>query len=315
MNTDPFQDTTHEKELIYPQSKNNFYCWLSGALILAANKVRHTVQGYITPRTFPISDFDRAVEYDISVVTSWKHYLDRYTGTATGIEGMNILELGPGADLGIGLLLLAHGAGKYCALDINNLVESVPDEFYTALFKRIETEKISKTNLSDLKKELECTRNNENHRLNYICDKNFDLNRFKSDDIDLVFSQAAFEHFDNIPHTFSQLSTVVQQGCILIAEIDLSTHTRWIRDFDPLNIYRYSDWYYNLTRFRGSPNRVRPHQYKEILEDLGWKDVRVIPRRQTHNHYINGIKHHLAAQFKKPAEEVGMLSVILCATR
>ena len=45
----------------------------------------------------------------------------------------------------------------------------------------------------------------------------------------------------------------------LVAEIDLQTHTRWIRNVDPLNIYRYSGQLYGSFRFSdgdGAPARV-----------------------------------------------------------
>ena len=34
---------------------------------------------------------------------------------------------------------------------------------------------------------------------------------------------------------------------------------------------------YNLFSFRGIPNRVRPYQYKEAFERLGWTDISISP--------------------------------------
>ena len=308
-------DTTYKHELITPKCRGNFYCWFMGGLILMANKIRHAVQGYLTPRTFPVTDYARAINYDISVLNSWLHYLRDYTDSKVTLQDMNILELGPGADLGIGLLLLANGANRYCSLDVNNLVVSVPQDFYETLFSHIEQKNLATVDIATLRTELHLTHVGKNRNLNYVCDPEFNLMQFQKDEINLVFSQAAFEHFDNIPSTFSQLSRIVKSGGILIVEIDLSTHTRWIRDFDPLNIYRYSEPFYRALHFPGSPNRVRPHQYKQYLEDLGWKNVRVIPRRVTDENYVKGIKNHIASDFRKPADEIGMLSIILCATR
>jgi trans-aconitate methyltransferase len=152
-------------------------------------------------------------------------------------------------------------------------------------------------------------------KINYVCDRNFDLRRFKSERIDLVFSQAAFEHFDDIPETFAQLSDVVLPGGVLIAQIDLSTHTRWIRDRDPLNIYRYPDFYYDLFRFRGSPNRLRPNEYKGLLEKQGWKGVRIIPTHVLGNDHMASVQNRLASRFRSPASHMEQLSVMLCATR
>ena len=61
-------------------------------------------------------------------------------------------------------------------------------------------------------------------------------NFLKKDSIDFVFSQAAFEHFENIYQTFEQISVITKPGAIMIAVVDLKTHSRWIRDRDPNNI-------------------------------------------------------------------------------
>lgn len=308
-------DINCEKQVVNPAYRKNFFCWLVGGLILFANKGRHSVEGYLTPRTFPITDFTRGIDYDLDVIASWRHFLDEYMGEETSLKGKSILELGPGADLGIGLLLLAYGAEKYSSLDVNNLVATVPAEFYEQLFSRIEKAPFLHADIEELRVQLEFTVSGRNRRLNYVHDPEFDLMQFAKDDVDIIFSQAAFEHFDDVQETFLQLTKIVRPGAVLVAEIDLSTHTRWIRDFDPLNIYRYSDLYYRLMSFPGSPNRVRPHQYRRYLEELGWKDVRIVPKRVADSQYVARISNHIAKEFQNPRDEVGNLSVILCATR
>ena len=63
---------------------------------------------------------------------------------------------------------------------------------------------------------------------------------------------------------------------MIVAEVDLMTHSRWIREKDPLNIYRYPQWLYRLFYFRGQPNRVRPSRYREAFQRLGW-NVNITP--------------------------------------
>ena len=70
--------------------------------------------------------------------------------------------------------------------------------------------------------------------------KDFNIvSAFGESTIDMVFSQAAFEHFDDIESTILQLNKVCKSGATFVAEINLKTHSRWIRDKDPDNIYRY----------------------------------------------------------------------------
>ena len=164
-----------------------------------------------------------------------------------------------------------------------------------------------------LSTELGKTMEGNNDRLNYVVRDDFDIRVFSREGIDTVFSQAAFEHFDDVASTFEKLTATVRPGTVLIAEIDLNTHTRWIRDVDPLNIYRYSDFVYNLFRFAGSPNRVRPGEYAKLLEKLGWKDVEIKPLVRVDKDYIEAVLPRLSARFRSRIAEIEYLSVMVCA--
>ena len=193
------------------------------------------------------------------------------------LNGKRVLELGPGSDLGVGLYLLSKGAGEYNAVDVNNLVQTVPQTFYEELFTYLKSMNDEIDELL-LRGELDKTINGRNNKLNYVCRNDFNissaLDRRK---VDVVFSQAAFEHFDNIEETIESLSNVAVKGAIAIILIDLKTHSRWIRDKDPINIYRYPDWIYRSFHFRGIPNRVRPYQYKDAFKKHGWGNVKIEP--------------------------------------
>ena len=298
-----------------PSPKNLLYYW-TGLAVLVLNKIRHTLQGYTTPRTFPIEQIQRAIDYDFSVVDHWLEIYREYTGQSSDLKGKTILELGPGADLGIGLTTLWKGARKYNSLDVHNLVESVPDQFYESLFQAMDNrQEQGAVTITELRNQLNLTRAGKNEKLNYVCRSDFDIRAFKNEGVDLVFSQAAFEHFDDIDRAFAQLSETVKSGAVLVAEIDLNTHTRWLRDVDPLNIYRYCDTTYKLFKFRGSPNRLRPNQYKSTLEKYGWDDVRILPLTKVNNGYLSKVKGKLNPRFREPDSQIEFVSVMLCASK
>jgi ubiquinone/menaquinone biosynthesis C-methylase UbiE len=296
-----------------PPAHNAFY-HLAGFGFLVLNKIRHSLQGYRNPRPFPISEIDRAIDYDISVVDHWTQMLSEYIGHPVSLEGRTILELGPGADLGVGLITLSLGAKKYNALDVNNLVASVPESFYEALFDRIKQNNGDHVDINVLRSQQKLTYAGSNDRLNYVVRDDFDITVFADEGIDTVFSQAAFEHFNDIPKIFAMLTRTVLPGTVLIAEIDLNTHTRWIRDIDPLNIYRYSDITYDLFRFAGSPNRIRPSEYSKALLDLGWENVQIKPLVRVGDQYLNQVRPRLARRFRSSTAEIEYLSAMLCAT-
>jgi SAM-dependent methyltransferase len=288
-----------------------FYATGIGFLTLA--KIKNVLRGYSTPKPFDLSETDRAIDYDMRVVEEWLGHLKSYTRNEAFLTGRNVLELGPGSDLGIGLMLLARGAASYNACDVNDLATKVPAGFYDALFARLERT-VSAIDIESLRRELGTTRAAPQKRLNYVVRKDFDLiGAFGAATIDLVFSQAAFEHFDDIDTTVAKLSAVCRPGAVIVAEIDLQTHSRWIRDKDPNNIYRYGDGLYNAFWFRGIPNRVRPYRYQQAFERNGWSNVTIAPltTRGDHASAASG----MSRAFVDGINQMDCLSVVLCATR
>lgn len=254
--------------------RNIFYSVIGiGFLFLA--KLKHIIQGYQSKR-FNISQTQECIDYDIKVVDEWLSLLQQYNDHCS-VEGKNILELGPGDDLGVGLYLLSKGAAQYDACDVHDLMQFTPDSFYEQFFDTLKHTN-PQADLEPAKTQLTAIKQGKDSKLNYKVRHDFDIvAAFGQSSVDLVFSQAAFECFENIEQTARQLSQVCKTGAIIIAEIDLKTHTRWICDQDPNFIYRYPKWLYNLFAFKGIPNRLRPYQYKAAFEQAGWTDISIMP--------------------------------------
>jgi len=171
-------------------------------------------------------------------------------------------------------------------------------------------------NINFLRSQLKKTLNNKNEKLNYIVSKDFNLiYKFKKKSIDFVFSQAAFEHFEDIDKTIKQLKKLVKPGAIMVSLVDLKTHSRWIKDKDPNNIYRYSKRFYNLFHFSGAPNRVRPYQYKDILLKNGWKDIQIIPKKTLSREQLSKIIFSLDNNYRNVRNQMEYLSIFICATK
>lgn len=286
--------------------------YVAGIGFLALSRAKHALRGYASPKPFDISDTARCVAYDIQVVDHWLSHLRRYTGDDS-LNGKTVLELGPGSDLGIGLYLISKGCSRYYTCDVNDLTRSTPDGFYEALFRRIESMNPD-ADIDSLREQLRGAQSGNPSRLSFVVRRDFDLvQAFGTSSVDLVFSQAAFEHFDDIETTLSQLSVVCRPGAVLVAEIDLKTHSRWIRDKDPNNIYRYQRPVYNAFRFRGIPNRVRPFRYKQVLESLGWSDVSIVPLTRLDD--IAGSHAGMSMEFSDARNQMDYLTIVLCARK
>lgn len=298
-----------------PRPRNRLYKTI-GAGILAVNRVRYGLRGYRDPRPFPASDFDRAIDYDLAVIAAWRRFLGQWLNTEFSFAGTRVLELGPGADLGVGTALLALGVSSYTAVDVNRLVEGIPITFHERLLARMEGARAgSSTGMADALAEVRRTARGESDRLRYLCLPSFDLSVLGAGSIDLVVSHAAIEHFDDPSATFLQLAEVVRPGGLFVAQIDLMAHTRWIREHDPLNLYRFGDRFYRLASFRGAPNRVRPAAYERMLREAGWSPAEAIPDLVLPPEYVAEIHGSLAIRFRNAASHMSLLSVYLCARR
>ena len=293
----------------------NLFYKFAGMLFLFLAKCKYLILGYSTPRPFAVDEYERAIIYDVQVVRNWLSYIQWYSGKDISLQGKEVLELGPGADLGVGLYLLALKATRYSAVDINNLVASVPQEFYESFFRYIGNLEPN-SDINFLRQQLLLTQRNQNDRLNYIYRADFNIEAvFLKNSFDIIFSQAAFEHFDNIEESIRQLSLVAKQGTILISEIDLKTHSRWIRDKDPNNIYRYSEQLYRLFSFRGAPNRNRPRNYEEILRKNGWNNIVILPLCTVPEVSLKKILPFLSYDFRAEENQMQILSCVICATK
>ena len=291
----------------------NAFFYMAGIVFLALAKAKNIVKGYSSPKPFDISEIDRCIAYDIGIVDHWLSLLREHTHANGSLTDKNVLELGPGSDLGIGIYLLSKGCYQYNTCDVNDLMESTPDDFYEQLFKRLESMD-SQTEIDSLRRELREAKAGKPSRLNYVVRDDFDIvSAFGEATVDLVFSHAAFEHFDDIASTISELSVVCKPGAILVAAIDLRTHSRWIRDKDPNNIYRYPSYLYDAFWFRGIPNRVRPYQYKEALERFGWTDISIAPLSRLSDQNRGGSAVNNA--FADDKNQMDYLSIVICARK
>lgn len=271
----------------------HIFFYALGLAVLFLNKFRYGVRGYREPRPFAPTDSERAINYDRTVVDGWLKALHDYTDQS--LDGKVVLELGPGADLGPALFLLDAGARQYITVDANRLIDQTPRHFYNELLKSL-------PHGDEIKPELEKTLAGNDDRIRYTVDPTFNLTNLPKGEINLVVSQAAFEHFSDVEKTINQLSSIVKSGAVLIAEVDLMTHTGILRSRDPLNIYRYPASLYRLAQFSGIPNRVRPQTYKTLLEKYGWHNIEIVPLQTLPKQSVDGIRPHLAQAFRDDSD-------------
>lgn len=250
-----------------------------GLALGTANSLRHRFAGYRTPRVFPPSDVGRAVDYAQFVVQRW---------VEQGLDpaGRHIVELGPGNDLGTGLLLLARGAASYTAVDRFDLLSQTDPRFNAELAA------ICGVDLDDAL-----------NRISYHV-TTFPEMPALTGPFDTVLSSAALEHFDDVPATMARLSELTVPGTFHCHLIDPKAHMRWLRDRDPWNLLRYSDrTYRSLLRYPGSPNRLLASDFVTIAQAQGI-ETELRNYQAAPDEYIKWCSHGLHARFRSRDQDL-----------
>lgn len=298
-------------EVIAPQKRSRSLLYVLGLSLSLMNKMRHSIWGYRTPRPFSLKDIDRSVNYCFDVVSQWEKVLKDYTGKENPFSDRHVLELGPGPDLGTGIILLALGAKSYCAIDKHELASHASKEFYERLFEKIK----HLPRVETARKVFLEFKETGSDRFSYIYDENFRMDALESNKYQILVTQAVLEHLREIKDVFTILRQKLSRDGLMVNEVDLSTHTRCLRDWDPLNILRYSYPIYHLLRFNESPNRWRMSDYESILNELGYKNLRTFPIKILDLDYTRWVRRYLSHPFRDYSfSDLQVLSFYLLAS-
>lgn len=251
---------------------------------------KNKLKGYTTPNDVAKSDAEGQIAYLLDIFAS----LRRFMPPDFDLRGRDVLELSPGASRGNGVLFLALGARSYHAIDVFDLAAGEDPAFYERLLARF-----PEGSAADRERALSIVRAPVCREFGYAVGRDFDIPRLaEGRSFDLIVSCAAFEHYDNPAAAIAAMTQVARTGCEAVHIIDLQTHSRWIREQDPNNIYRYPEALYRLFAFPGQPNRQRPAGYVSDFEGAGWDDIRFVPSRTIEPALREASLRGLAAPFR-----------------
>ncbi|MDI6029253.1 methyltransferase domain-containing protein [Corticibacterium sp. UT-5YL-CI-8] len=207
--------------------------------------------------------------------------------------------------------MLAHGAKSYLAVDAFRLTGSEPASFFAETIDRFP----HPLQAADIARAKTLTAN-PSDAFDYQVAEHFDVPALAGDrEFDLIVSCAAFEHFDDIDRTIADISKVARSGCVSLHIVDFQTHSRWVRDRDPNNIYRFPKWLYRMLSFPGQPNRKRPADYKRAFKANGWTKVEVVPAVSIKPDLLPASLSGLASPFNGGDMDMSMLNGVVIAFR
>lgn len=255
---------------------------------------KNKLNGYSTPNGVAKADEEGQIAYLLDIFASLRQFMP----PGFDLRGRDVLELSPGASRGNGVLFLALGARSYHAIDVFHLADEEDSGFYARLLERF-----PEGCAADRARALSLASGPGSREFGYAVGRDFDIPRLaEGRTFDLIVSCAAFEHYDDPASAIAAMTQVARPGCEAVHIIDLQTHSRWIREHDPNNIYRYPEALYRLFAFPGQPNRQRPADYIRDFESQGWSDVRFVPSRTVDPALREASLRGLAAPFADRAD-------------
>jgi len=248
-----------------------------------------------------------------------------------------IAELGPGDSIGVGLAALLTGANKYYALDIqkyahretdieilNELLSlfaattAIPgkDEFpqitpeisslrfphdiltEKRLARSLATERVEQIRQALLKLDENGTSGKSSEiEIYYLAPWRISA-EIEDNSVDLIISQAALEHIEDLSDAYSSMSRWLRPGGMISHQIDFSAHglaDEWNGH------WAYSDLLWKLIRGKRQwlINRHPYSVHRKLIEQNGFEIIRVIKEQDTSG-FINS---RLDRQFANISDE------------
>lgn len=283
----------------------NFVISAIGIVFLVLAWAKSRLHGYSTPNLVRSEDVDGKVGYAVHTAGAWRRYLP----ATVEIRGRDVLELCPGSSLGTGAALLGMGAESYRAVDVFRLASTEDVVLFDKVLDLLAQDQAA----ADIERARSLVRSTDDH-FGYRVDRSFDIPALVAGrKFDLIVSCAAFEHYDDIDATIANISKVARTGCVAAHIVDYQTHSRWVREHDPNNIYRYSEGLYRLFSFPGQPNRRRPLDYVRAFEANGWKNVRVVKAQTVAPADLARLTSGMAPPFNRPEMQMDVLAGVVIA--
>src|SRR5579862_1889287 len=191
-------------------------------------------------------------------------------GVLGGVEGLDIVEVGPGDFLSSGLALLAAGAASYTVID------RFPGQYQSREAKQwyVGVQRAWARLFPQLRwpAYLRAEEFPEAHRdrvkvLTGGVEEARSTQRY-----DIVCSYQVGEHVSDIGAFAQANARLLKSNGIAVHRVDFGPHDCWVNYKDPLTFLRFPDWLWSLMGSnRGTANRRRHHEFCSAFEEAGLK--------------------------------------------
>ncbi len=231
--------------------------------------------------------------------------------------GADLLEIGPGSNLGVGLLALLAGANSAICLDIEPMAQAA-DALYPALVKTAatypDTYLVAPALLERARRDPDGLARHLLGRISYRAPVDIVKNTLPAASLDVICSHNCFEHFANPDRAIAQIARLLRPGGVTSHQIDLRDH----RDFNrPLEFLAHSETIWRLTTSH-LPNAVR-HRWRasEYRAAFAKHELEVLYLEVSHQTTVTeAMRRRFARHFQAmDLDDLGILSLLLVARK
>jgi len=212
------------------------------------------------------------------------------------LNGIEVLEYGPGDILGVALMLYAYGAEKVTCVDKFPLVKMSTKniQVYLHLLNSLDQDVRARAeNAFNINGKPE---SGFNKNIIHYKVTNNGLSREKGK-YNFIISRAVLEHVDNLEETMLDIKHCMKDKGISIHKVDLKSH-----GLDRYSMFDFLTWpnvlYKLMYSHKGFPNRWRVDKYKEIAKRINLKIKKLNSTTMLEQEKIEIIYSKLAKDFK-----------------
>lgn len=195
-----------------------------------------------------------------------------------GLQHTNVLEIGPGGNVGVSLLMLLAGADHATCMDVMPWIRGQGlEKLYPALVTAAAQDPgaylVAPAWRERAALDPKAVARELLGRITYLCPMDIATTTLPDTSQDIIFSHACFEHFGDPASAIAQIARLLRPSGVTSHQVDLRDHRNFLQ---PLEFLRYGEGFWRLAnsnRPGGVRNRWRASEYRAAFERCGMQVV------------------------------------------